>query len=173
MSDFDPKRQLVMASFRTVLGHNLNRGARLSIVEKPEAAGEVDLAMAQRLHGGGIAVYAEDFRPTPVETPDQAAARQAAVNLREVEQAEQAAASGEGRVKVPELQVTEDLMVWQQDDEETGKKAGQKVTKEDLIVIAGREEVVVEGDDNKPDLQRKIMEVRAARLANEPPAGVE
>lgn len=148
--NFDPQRRLVMATFKTVLGHSLPAGTPLAIVEEPTARGEVDEAMARRLWNGRNAIYAEDARPTPVETPDQHRTRMAVEALRE---------AGDGEVVVP------DLIVWQADDERTGKKAGAPVTKADLLDIAEREGVVVETDDNKPDLIRKITVARAAGVA--------
>ena len=143
---FDPSRRLVMATFRTVLGHGLNAGTPLTIVDEPSARGEVDEKLAQRLYAGRIATYAEDFRPTPVETPEMAKRRQAVEAVREA----------------PKGEITmDDLEVWQEDDEETGKKKGQKVTKDDLLTIARRESVEIETDDNKADLIRKITINRA------------
>lgn len=149
---FDPQRRLVMANFKTVLGHNLPAGTPLVLVEEPTARGEVDEALARRLFNGRNAVYAEDARPTPVETPEQEKARLAAEALRDADDGD--------------VVVMEDLLVWQADDAEAKKKAGAKVTKDDLILIAGRESVVIETDDNKPDLIRKITERRAAAAAN-------
>lgn len=156
MSDFDPDRRLVMQAFKTVLGHSLPVGTPLAIVQEPSAPGEVDQAMAKRLWAGRNAVYAEDYRPTPVETPQQEATRMA---VQAVE--ERAAAEDDG--EPAETPVTDDLQVWPVDDGETGKKKGDRVTKDDLLIIAAREDVAVESDDNKPDLQRKIVEARAAR----------
>ncbi len=152
---FDPKRRLVMASFKTVLGHNLPAGTPLIIAEEPTALGEVDEGMARRLHASGVATYAEDARPTPVETPEQERARLAAEALRD-------APVGSDLGLVP----SDDLVTWQADDKETGKKAGDRVTKVDLIAIAEREGVVIETDDNKPDLIRKIMAKRAGAFDN-------
>jgi hypothetical protein len=152
---FDPKRRLVMASFKTVLGHSLPASTPLVIVDEPSARGEVDEAMARRLYAGGLAVYAEDHRPTPVETPDEEKARLAAEALRE------AGPAGDG------LTPTDDLVVHPDDH----PKAGKKVTKDDLLEIAENEGVTVETDDNKPDLQRKIMEARAATALNGTNAG--
>ena len=149
---FDPQRRLVMATFKTVLGHNLPSGTPLVIAEEPSARGEVDEAMARRLFNSRNAVYAEDARPTPVETPEQEKARKAAEALRSL-------SAGDDPVVMP------DLLVWPADDQETGKKAGQKVTKDDLIAISKREDVSIETDDNKPDLIRKITERRAAKSA--------
>ena len=39
MTDFNAETPLIMATFKTVHGFNLNRGARLTIVDEPEAAG--------------------------------------------------------------------------------------------------------------------------------------
>lgn len=150
---FDPKRRLVMASFKTVMGHSLPAGTPLAIVEEPSARGEVDEAMARRLYASKVAGYEDEVYATPVETPEQERNRLALEALREP-----------GPPGDPDVvNATNDLLVWPADDAETGKKAGQKVTKDDLIVIAGRESVVIETDDNKVDLIRKIMEVRAAR----------
>jgi hypothetical protein len=141
---FDPKRPLVMASFKTVLGHNLPVGTPLVITDEPSAPGEVDEGLARRLWNGKAAAYATDLRPTPVETPEQERARLALEAMRD-----------------GNTEPTADLLVWQEDDAEAGKKAGAKVTKDDLLIIAARESVTVETDDNKPDLIRKITERRA------------
>lgn len=147
---FDPKRRLVMASFKTVLGHNLPAGFPLAIVEEPSARGEVDEALARRLHSSKVAVYAEEAHATPVETPEQERARLAAEALRDAP-ADQPDA----------LTATDDLVVWQENDRALNRRKGDKVTNADLRAIAAREGVVVEGDDNKADLTRKIMERRA------------
>lgn len=144
---FDPKRRLVMASFKTVLGHNLPAGTPLAIVDEPAAPGEVDEALARRLFASKLAGYDDEVYATPVETPEAERNRLALEALRD---------GGTDAL------ATDDLLVWAADDAETGKKAGQKVTKDDLLVIAAREGVVVETDDNKPDLQRKILERRAS-----------
>jgi hypothetical protein len=74
MNDFDPTRRIVMAKFKTVLGHSLPAGTPLAIVEEPSARGEVDEAMARRLFAAKIAVYAAPgWRPRRCATPDQAA----------------------------------------------------------------------------------------------------
>jgi hypothetical protein len=150
---YDPKRRLVMARFKTVLGHSLPAGTALAVVDEPSARGEVDQAMAQRLFNAKLAIYEDDHRPTPVETPEAEKARLAA-------EAFDVAPSDD------EVAVVDDLQVWQEDDEATGKKKGAKVTKDDLLAIAEREGVTVETDDNKADLQRKIMIARAARAAD-------
>lgn len=150
---FDPKRRLVMATFKTVLGHNLPAGTTLTIVDEPKARGEVDEAMARRLHASKNAVYFEDATPTPVETPEQEKNRLAREALRDARD-----------LPADDFQLvpTDDLVKWQADDTELGRKAGDPVTNGDLRVIAAREGAVVETDDNKADLQRKIMERRAA-----------
>lgn len=157
MSSFDPTRNLVMASAKTVLGHAMTLGNPLKIVEEPAAAGEVDEAMARRLHASKLAVYQEDLSATPVESPEQERNRLSLEALRE---------SG----GTNELTPTSDLLVHPAET----PKAGKKVTKDDLIEIAGLEGVVVETDDNKPDLIRKITEARASRaVANETNAETE
>lgn len=143
---FDPKRRLVMAKFKTVLGHNLPAGTSLTIVEEPSARAEVDKAMAARLFNSKNAVYFEDATPTPVETPDQEKNRLALEALREGR-----------RGRTDELVATDDLVVWP----DGTPKAGRKLTKDDLLDIADREGVVIETDDNKADLTRKIMNHRA------------
>lgn len=150
---FDPARRLVMATFKTVHGYGLNSGSPLTITAEPSARGEVDEALAFRLWKSGVAVYADDHRPTPVEAPAQEKVRLAAEALRD---------AGSGELSIP------DLTVWEADDTETGKKAGAKVTKEDLLAVAAREGVTVETDDNKADLIRKITEARAAPLGGNP-----
>lgn len=140
MSDFDPARKLVMAKFKTVLGHSLPAGAELTIAAEPSARGEVDEALARRLHAGRIAVYAEDFRPTPVESKEAEAARLLAGGTASPD-------FTEGAIEGDQIEVQDDL----------------RVSNKDLRAIAEREGVAVESDDNKADLQRKIMEARAAR----------
>lgn len=146
---FDPAKPLVMAAFRTVNGHGLNAGNPILVSVEPAAFGEVDEATARRLWLSGAAVYQEDHRPTPVETPEQEKARLAAEALRD--------ADG-GDVVMPDLQV------WAEDDRETGKKAGARVTRDDLIAVAAREGVPVEPGDTKADLARKITAHRAQAL---------
>jgi hypothetical protein len=73
---FDPAKPLRMGRFNTVNGHPLTPGANITIVEgEPKAAGEVTLDQATRLWSGRTFVYAEDARPTPVESPQDAAKR--------------------------------------------------------------------------------------------------
>lgn len=148
---FDPTRSLAMATFKTVLGHNLPAGHPLVIVDEPSAPGEVDEAMARRLFNAKVAGYHDELHATPVETPEQERNRLALEALRD-------APAGDPDALV----ATDDLNVWPADDAETGKKAGDRVTNDDLRVIAGREGATVESDDNKADLQRKIIERRAA-----------
>lgn len=96
---FDPARPLVMAQFRTVLGHGLNAGTALTVTDEPSAAGEVDEALARRLWNGGLAMYADEARPTPVETPEQEQARLATEASRSAET--DAAAPTARRVRAP------------------------------------------------------------------------
>lgn len=140
MSDFDPARKLTMARFKTVLGHGLQAGTPLAIVKEPTARGEVDEAMARRLHKSGIAVYAEDFRPTPVETKEQEAARLTAGETATPD-------STESAIEGDQIEVQDDL----------------RVSNADLRKIAKDEGVELESDDNKADMQLKIMRARAAR----------
>jgi hypothetical protein len=156
MSKLDYDRKLVMTKFKTVLGHNLTAGTPLVITDKPIEAGQIDRDMADRLFGGGLAVYAEDFHPTPVETAEQEAARLLRGGTASPDLTE-------GEIDPPQIEVQADLVTWQEDNPTLGKTAGQKVTKDDLLAIAELEEDAVESDDNKADLQRKIMEARASR----------
>lgn len=159
MTDFDPNRPLTMAKFKTVDGFPVGAGTPLFIVEAPAKSGEVTEPMAKRLWAKGTAVYSDDFRPTPVETEEQAKAREAADVI--------AAATPEGDepglTDATDILAPDDLVTWQADDEGTGKKAGAPVTRADLIVIAERESVTIESDDNKPAIIRKIVEHRAAQ----------
>ncbi len=141
----DPNRPLVMAAAKTVLGHALPVGHPLTVVDEPSAPGEVDQAMADRLHASKMAGYRDELHATPVETPEQERNRLALEALRE------------GRAAGGEVTPTDDLLV----HPDGHPKAGKKVTKDDLLDIADREGVVIETDDNKPDLIRKIMERRA------------
>lgn len=137
MSEFDPARSLIIAKFKTVGGHPLPVGTALSITAAPEKPGEIDAAMARRLFASGIAVYAEDYHPTPIESVEAEAARIIA------EAADLDEAAGD------QIEIQDDL----------------RVSNPALRQIAADEGVAVEGDDNKADLQRKIMEGRAARAA--------
>lgn len=139
MSDFDPARKLIMAKFKTVHGHGLGIGTPLAVVASPSLRAEVDEAMARRLWKSGVAVYAEDFRPTPVETKEQEAARLTAV--------EAPAGEPETAIEVDHFEVQDDL----------------RVTNDKLRQIAADEGVELESDDNKADMQIKIMRARAAR----------
>lgn len=62
--NFDAKNPLIMNTRRTVLGHALNRGVALTVVDKPSAPGEVDQQTAELLFKKKIATTSEDFRPT-------------------------------------------------------------------------------------------------------------
>src|SRR5690606_36187632 len=150
---FDPNRKLVMDKFKTVHGFNLNRGTRLTLAAEPARAGEVTEARARRLWSSGLAVYAEDFGATPVETAGAAAIRQAAEIVED-------AGGDVGEVS----DVPPDLVTWQQDDEALGRRAGDRVTNDDLRAIAEREGIAgLETDDNKATMQMKIVAGRAAQ----------
>jgi hypothetical protein len=172
---FDPARSLVMARFNTVHGHGINPGTPLVIVDEPNEAGQVTEATARRLYNSGAALYAEDYYPTPVETPEQEKARLATEALAETAAAaadeEGAGQDGPAAIENPPA----DLLKWQEDDAEAGKKAGQTVTVADLHLIAKREDVPgIETDDNKPSLIAKIVQHRAAQAQTAeavPPTG--
>lgn len=140
MSDFDPARTLIITQFKTVHGFRPHVGSPLAIVDEPSKEGEVTEAMARRLWKSGIAVYAEDFRPTPVATPEQEAAVIVAERDSAIEE-------GDDASDVPLPSIPEDL----------------NVTNAKLHEIAATEGVDVESDDNKASLQRKIIEHRASR----------
>lgn len=140
----DLNRPLVMAQAKTVLGHALPKGHPLTVVDEPSAPGEVDQAMAKRLHASKLAGYRDELHATPVETPEQERNRLAYEALRDA------------GPSVADLVPSEDLVTHQD-----GPKAGKAVTRADLIDIARREGAAIETDDNKPDLIRKIMEHRA------------
>lgn len=72
---FDASKPIVMARFNTVGGHALATGEPLKIVDDPKERGEVSLETATRLWAGGTFVYAGEARPTPVESPQDAARR--------------------------------------------------------------------------------------------------
>lgn len=150
----DRNRRLVMASAKTVLGHALPVGHPITIVDEPSAPGEVDDALAVRLHASKLAGYQDELHATPVETPEQERNRLALEALRD-------ARGNDGHTDTDLFVPTDDLNTWPADDAETGAKAGDRVTNGHLRTIAAREGAVVEGDDNKADLQRKIMERRA------------
>lgn len=162
MTDFDPAKPLTMTGFKTVDGFNLTAGTRLVIVAEPKVLGEVTESMARRLHAKGNAVYEEDFRPTPVETEEQGRAREAGLVLA----AATPAVSVEGNateLEPGEITPPDDLVTWQADDLDLGKKAGDRVTKEDLVTIAFREEIVLTDESTKPVIIRQIVEARAAK----------
>lgn len=78
ISTFDPTRPLAMGRFNTVNGFALAIGESIRIVDdskEPKERGEVTADVATRLWSGGTFVYADEARPTPVETPQQAAER--------------------------------------------------------------------------------------------------
>lgn len=152
MSKFDPDRPLTMAKFKTVFGHHLPVGTALAIVKEPAAAGEIDLVMAERLFASGLAVYSDEYLPTPVETKEAEAARLMAKADAD------AAAATDG---TPSASAAPSVV---QDDLQT--------TNSELREIAAKEGVAVESDDNKAELQRKIMEARAARGAAQLEVGV-
>lgn len=143
MSDFDPARKLIMAKFKTVHGHGLGVGTPLAVVASPTLRAEVDEAMARRLWKSGAAVYAEDFRPTPVETKEQEAARLTAVEA-------PAPVADASAIEVDHFEIQDDL----------------RVTNDKLRQIAEDEGVELESDDNKADMQIKIMRARAARAGD-------
>lgn len=87
MTDFNPAAQHVMARRATVLGHQLSANAPLTITGDPKAPGEVTEPLARFLHGRGLAVPADQARPTPVETPEQEAERLKAEAAREAARA--------------------------------------------------------------------------------------
>lgn len=77
MSKFDPDKPLVMAKPQTIYIHRMATGDPLTIVdeETPDERGAVTADLAERLWATGFAVYADDFRPTPVESPEEHARR--------------------------------------------------------------------------------------------------
>lgn len=163
MSKFDPTSQLIMAVFKTVDGFDVPQGTPLFIVETPAKTGEVTEAMARLLWNRKIAVYADDYRPTPVETEEQTHAREAAEALAAAEPVVVGDEVTTEPVTDPEIVPPADLVTWQADDPDLGKKAGDRVTNEDLRTIALRETVEVEDSDAKAVLIRKIVEHRAAK----------
>lgn len=82
-SAFDAARAIVMSRSSTVGGHDLRSGEPLTIVDadEPEGRGEITLDQAKRLWARGLFVYEGDVRPTPVETPQQAALRTIKVDV--------------------------------------------------------------------------------------------
>lgn len=74
-NDLDTSLPLVMASSRTLRGFLMGLHDRVFIVAKPDERGEIDEETARRLWGRGVIMYERDILPTPVETPQQAAAR--------------------------------------------------------------------------------------------------
>lgn len=140
MSKFDPARKLTMARFKTVNGHGLRAGTPLIIADEPSAPGEVEEAMARRLWNAGMAVYAEDFRPTPVESKEQEAARLVGGETASPD-------ADESAIEGDQIEVQDDL----------------RVSNSALRKIAEDEGVALESDDNKADMQFKIMQGRAAR----------
>lgn len=162
MSKFDPTRQLIMGTFKTVSGFNIPQGTPLFIVETPAKTGEVTEDMARLLWNRKIAVYDDDYRPTPVETDEQARTREAVGALADAGAVVESEDLG-GDDLTSELVAPADLVTWQDDDVDLGKKAGDRVTKEDLLTIAFREEVVLTDESTKPVIIRQIVEHRAAQ----------
>lgn len=74
-ASFDESKPLVMGRFNTVNGHALAPGEPITISEDPKERGEVTRDTAVRLWSGGTFIYAADARPTPVESPQDAARR--------------------------------------------------------------------------------------------------
>ncbi|MFL6864116.1 MAG: hypothetical protein ACJ8DZ_14065 [Allosphingosinicella sp.] len=64
-----------MGRFNTVAGHAMAAGDPIAIVGEPKERGEVTEDQARRLWSGGTFVYAHEARPTPVESPEEAARR--------------------------------------------------------------------------------------------------
>lgn len=153
MTDQSKNPPLVMARRKSVGGHYLNAGTPLVITAKPSAPGEVTQAVADMLAAKRIAIPLDEVRPTPVETKEQEAAR-----LMAEARAIEASASAEAADAVA---VQADLVSWQADDAEAKAKKGDRVSNDHLRLIAAREGVAVESDDNKADLQSKIMAARA------------
>lgn len=168
MTDFNPDTPLLMARRKSVNGTYLNAGTKLVITDKPSAPGEVDEDTARLLFNKGIAVPLDDFRPTPVETKDQEAARlrrdQVATDA-EMPQTSASTSDSDGE-KRDSFEPQSDLVTWQADDDEAGKKAGDPVTNDDLVLLGGREGLTFSGD-RKADMQLAIMNARAARAEAE------
>ena len=82
MTKFDATLPLVLDRGVTISNFAMVRGEPLQLVaeETPEIKGAVTQDVAERLWAGGIAVYAKDFRPTPVETPREQAEREVQVD---------------------------------------------------------------------------------------------
>ncbi len=74
---FDRNASYAMAQFATVLGHGLNVGTPIQIVDGADGstAGQLDPTTAQILFDKGTIAPLDDIRPTPVETPEQEARR--------------------------------------------------------------------------------------------------
>lgn len=73
--DLDPSQPLVMAFRRTLGGNLMATHESVAIVEEPAERGEVDEETARRLWARGVLIYQSSILPTPVETPQEAAAR--------------------------------------------------------------------------------------------------
>ena len=75
-SAFDASKPLVMARFGTLNGHDLTLGSPITVTEEDsEAAGNASPDLARTLWASGTFDYAENARPTPVESPEDAAER--------------------------------------------------------------------------------------------------
>jgi hypothetical protein len=72
---FDPTKNYAAAAFMTLGGHQLGLGAPITITDEPSAPGEVTAANAAILFSGRKIVAADQVRPTPVESPLDAARR--------------------------------------------------------------------------------------------------
>jgi hypothetical protein len=69
---FDRTRPLAMARSAQLYAHDVTAGDPLTIVDElTDEKGAVTFDVALRLWLSGVAVYDEDRRPTPVETPEQ------------------------------------------------------------------------------------------------------
>lgn len=85
---FDAAKPVVAAQFFTAHEHEFTVGTAITIVEKEdgdEEFGPGELTLDETLHlwNGGRVDYAEDARPTPVETPEREAERLQAEAARE------------------------------------------------------------------------------------------
>src|SRR3546814_21092714 len=121
--------------------------------------------MARLLWNRKIAVYNDDYRPTPVETEEQTRAREASVALADAGAVVVKSEDLGGDDLTGELVAPADLVTWQDDDIDLGKKAGDRVTKEALLTIAFREPISQTDESTKPVIITQIVEHRATPAA--------
>lgn len=185
---FDPAQPLVMGRFNTVNGFAITPGDPISITEDPKAPGEVTVDSAVRLWSGGTFIYAKDARPTPVESPQDAARRLARMeDLGGGWYLITAPWMGEGEKlqgqEAAQTRFEEVIEAGQPADfdpataaanaaaggaSETTEGAGSGESGDKQPTVQERIDALVAANDLKA-LQQMVTDINAARAANEPP----